>query len=515
VLGAEVLGVDRSTDLAVLRVSGPNLPQPLQVTSAKDLVETQDVFVFGFPFGSDLGRNITVSKSSVSSLRKDAGGILHQVQVNGGMHPGNSGGPVVDAEGHVVGVAVSQVRNSQINFAVPGDYVHVILNGRIASMELGQPYREGESVKVPVKLEFLDPLLRIQKATLDYWTGNPGKPRPAGQNRPHALAGDAPPQELLLEYKQGKAQGELTLPKVEAGKVIWIQPAFVNGAGQSRWASATVYQPAPPLERKPAKLAYQHHPGKSTNLELSSQATLKLRDDEGVDHALALQAKASLQETTEPELDADGTASVHLQFKKFSMGITLDNRPLPRSERLQRVAGDVRFLVLDLRVDRTGKPVSHEVSITEDPRGTREELKEISAQFIQSLEAVALPLPNRIVETNKPWQIERTLTISAIGPEEAARADITYTYLGTRYRAGRAEAVLASAGRVRGAKGKGANLGGRVSGTSIVDLATGVVVSAQTSIDLDLDVTGNRLLKASGILEVRLQRSLPQAVKEN
>jgi len=128
---AEVLGVDRSSDLAVLRVPGDDLPDPLEVKSARNLAELQKVFVFGFPFGEQLGKNITISESSVSSLRKEPGtDIIQKVQVNGGMQPGNSGGPVVDTRGHVVGVAVSIIQGTQINFAIPGEDVHGFLRDR-------------------------------------------------------------------------------------------------------------------------------------------------------------------------------------------------------------------------------------------------------------------------------------------------------------------------------------------------------------------------------------------------
>ena len=73
-----VLGVDRTNDLAVLRLPegfGP-LPEPLPVDSARDLIETQKVYIFGFPFGDQLGKNITVSESSVSSLRRNETGVL-------------------------------------------------------------------------------------------------------------------------------------------------------------------------------------------------------------------------------------------------------------------------------------------------------------------------------------------------------------------------------------------------------------------------------------------------------
>src|SRR5262249_9123519 len=67
-LSAELLGVDGETDLAVLRVIGKDLPAPLKLGSTKGLLETQEVLVFGFPFGKRLGKNITVSKTSISSL---------------------------------------------------------------------------------------------------------------------------------------------------------------------------------------------------------------------------------------------------------------------------------------------------------------------------------------------------------------------------------------------------------------------------------------------------------------
>src|SRR5262249_20087611 len=115
-------------DLAVLSLQGDlsRLPPPLPVASAAELTELQNVYIFGLPFGTQLGKAITVSKSSVSALRR-SGGVLKQVQVNGGMNPGNSGGPVTDARGVVVGVSVAGITGTQINFAVPGDFIRPLV----------------------------------------------------------------------------------------------------------------------------------------------------------------------------------------------------------------------------------------------------------------------------------------------------------------------------------------------------------------------------------------------------
>jgi S1-C subfamily serine protease len=131
---ASIVAVDRKSDLAVLMV--PLSPEEdaelvtLKVMPARNLVETQRVYVFGYPFGEQLHKNVTVSPSAVSSLIPYPDGQLRRVQVNGGMHPGNSGGPVVDIHGNVVGIAVSGVENTQINFAIPGEHVGPILNRR-------------------------------------------------------------------------------------------------------------------------------------------------------------------------------------------------------------------------------------------------------------------------------------------------------------------------------------------------------------------------------------------------
>src|SRR5579875_264396 len=120
-----LIGLDRQNDLAVLRVQGDlsRLPPPLPLASATELVETQKVYIFGFPFGAQLGKNITVSTSSISALRRGDDGVLKQVQVNGGMNPGNSGGPVTDARGAVIGVSVAGISGTQINFAIPADFI--------------------------------------------------------------------------------------------------------------------------------------------------------------------------------------------------------------------------------------------------------------------------------------------------------------------------------------------------------------------------------------------------------
>jgi len=83
------------TDLAVVRITGKDLPAPLGVSSA-DLYETQPVWVFGFPFGEKPGQEHHHQPERRFPACAARGACCRRLQVNGGMHPGNSGGPVVD-----------------------------------------------------------------------------------------------------------------------------------------------------------------------------------------------------------------------------------------------------------------------------------------------------------------------------------------------------------------------------------------------------------------------------------
>jgi S1-C subfamily serine protease len=132
---AEIVATDPDRDLAVLRIRGiQGLPLPLETGPIPGLVETTPVFVLGFPFGKLLTTNqanpaITVGKGSVSSLREDEHGELAIVQIDGALNPGNSGGPVVDGQGRLVGVAVATIKGAGIGLAIPSIQLTKMLQG--------------------------------------------------------------------------------------------------------------------------------------------------------------------------------------------------------------------------------------------------------------------------------------------------------------------------------------------------------------------------------------------------
>lgn len=121
--GREVEGtvekVEESLDLAVVRVPGfAGVPLPLG--DAGTLKAGQRLTLVGSPMGLDF----TVHQASVSNVdRRELGIAL--IQIDGQVNPGNSGGPLLDAEGRVVGVVTLKKMDADgIALAVPINYLH-------------------------------------------------------------------------------------------------------------------------------------------------------------------------------------------------------------------------------------------------------------------------------------------------------------------------------------------------------------------------------------------------------
>jgi len=124
---ATLVGIDRETDLAVLKVALTGLPFARLGTS-DSLLPGQVVLAFGSPFG--LASSVTMGViSAVGRQLQDEDRMIY-VQTDTPINPGNSGGPLVTAEGVVVGIntmILSQSGGSEgIGFAAPGNIVRFV-----------------------------------------------------------------------------------------------------------------------------------------------------------------------------------------------------------------------------------------------------------------------------------------------------------------------------------------------------------------------------------------------------
>jgi len=145
---ARLVGVAPDNDLAVLQVDVPaDKLKPLPVGSSSDLEVGQTVYAIGNPFGQSL----TFTHGIVSALDREIHSVTDRpitgvIQTDASLNPGNSGGPLLDREGRLIGVNTAITSpsggNVGIGYAIPVDTVNqvvtqLIRTGRPARPSLG------------------------------------------------------------------------------------------------------------------------------------------------------------------------------------------------------------------------------------------------------------------------------------------------------------------------------------------------------------------------------------------
>ncbi|HSF95027.1 MAG TPA: Do family serine endopeptidase [Thermohalobaculum sp.] len=141
---AEVIGTDPQTDLALLKIdAGKDLPSVVLGDSDK-LRVGEDVVAVGNPFG--LGGTVTSGIISAIGRDIDAGPYVDFIQTDAAINRGNSGGPLFDVEGRVIGVNSAIISPSGgsvgVGFAIPSNIVKTVVadlkaNGSVARGWLG------------------------------------------------------------------------------------------------------------------------------------------------------------------------------------------------------------------------------------------------------------------------------------------------------------------------------------------------------------------------------------------
>jgi len=133
VLNAEFIGYDANFDMALLKISGNY--QAIELANSNQVQIGEKVIAIGNP----LGLQFSVSQGIVSGVhRPGPNGLEAYIQTDAALNPGNSGGPLINKEGEVIGINNFKIGTGEsLGFALESNYIKEAVDN-IATQNLNQ-----------------------------------------------------------------------------------------------------------------------------------------------------------------------------------------------------------------------------------------------------------------------------------------------------------------------------------------------------------------------------------------
>jgi putative serine protease PepD len=219
---ASVVGTDKSTDLAVIKVDAPSSElHPLSVGNSGDLQVGDGVVAIGSPFGLEE----TVTSGIVSALHRAIEApnnftINDSVQTDAAINHGNSGGPLLNAQGQVVGVN-AQIRsdsggNEGVGFAIPSSTVRsiatqLISTGKAVHAYLGVAIDATASTAKIASVKAATPAAQAGLKAGDVVTAVDGTSIASGDDLTRAIDSHKPGDTITLKYRRGGSEHTVDL----------------------------------------------------------------------------------------------------------------------------------------------------------------------------------------------------------------------------------------------------------------------------------------------------------------
>ena len=210
---ADLVGEDPDTDLAVLRLSAAGTLPSAPLGDSAGLRPGQLVVAIGNPLGFQATVTAGVVSALGRSMRSQSGRLIEDViQTDAALNPGNSGGPLVDSRGQVVGVNTAVIAGAQgICFAVPVNTARVVIP---------QLIREGRVRRSYVGISGQTIRLSRRRVQLSHLGGDGGVlVTDVAAGSPSARAG-VQPRDIIVNFDQSAVSGIDDLQRLLTGERI-------------------------------------------------------------------------------------------------------------------------------------------------------------------------------------------------------------------------------------------------------------------------------------------------------
>ena len=219
---ASVVGTDQSTDLAVIKVDAPSsVLHPLQVGDSSALQVGDGVVAIGSPFGLEG----TVTSGIVSALHRaitapNSFTINDSIQTDAAINHGNSGGPLLNVQGQVIGVN-AQIKsdsngNEGVGFSIPSNTVRSIASQLISSGKVEHAYLgvSIDATAAAARIAEIRPSTPAAGAGLkagDVVVEVDGKAISSGDDLTRVIDAHKPGDKISVTYKRGGSEHTVSL----------------------------------------------------------------------------------------------------------------------------------------------------------------------------------------------------------------------------------------------------------------------------------------------------------------